>query len=224
MIRVAVVDDEALTRAALRQILESAGDIEVVAECEGRHATNRVRATAPDLALVDAVMPDIDGLTVIRALLALDSPPATAMLTAFDDGSRFRDALHSGAAGFLVKDSDPDMLIAAVRVLAAGGSVLKPTVQHTFADTLRPHEAPMPFRATTTPARLTPRERDVLCLVAVGMSNAETAAVLGIGLATVKYHVHSLRAKLGAKTRVALAVAAHNMGLNAETRELCRQS
>ncbi|MEU9893361.1 response regulator [Streptomyces phaeochromogenes] len=214
MIRVAVVDDEALTRAALRQVLESAGDIEVVAECEGRDAIGQVRATRPDLVLVDAVMPDVDGLTVIRAVLALDSPPAVAMLTAFDGGDRFGDALRSGVTGFLVKDSDPDTLIAAAHVLAAGGSVLKPTVRHTFADTLRPHEAPMPFRAATALARLTQRERDVLCLVAIGMSNAETAKALGIGTATVKDHVHSLRTKLGAKTRVAMAVAAHQMGLD----------
>lgn len=213
MIRVAVVDDEALTRAALRQVLESAGDIAVVAESAGGDAVDQVRAAEPDLVLVDAVMPEADGLAVIRALRALDPPPAVAMLTAFDAGNLFADALRSGATGFLVKDSDPDTLIAAARVLSAGGSVLKPTVRHSYAELLHPDEAPMPFRSSVTLARLTRRERDVLLRVATGMSNAEIAEDLAIGTATVKDHVRALRTKLGARTRVALALAAHRMGL-----------
>lgn len=214
MIRVAVVDDEALMRAALRQVLESAGDIEVVVECDGRDAVRRVRAAGPDLVMVDAVMPEIDGITVARALRALPAPPAVAMLTAFDSGERFTAALRSGVTGFLLKDTDPDSLVEAARVLAAGGSVLGPTVRYTFEEAPRPDETLMPLRAATALAQLTQREREVLCLVSIGMSNAQAAARLGISTATVKDHVRSLRGKLGAQTRVAVAVAAYQMGLD----------
>ncbi|MFH9605497.1 response regulator (plasmid) [Streptomyces rochei] len=224
MIQVAVVDDEALVRAALRQILDSAEDIEVVADCDGGDALRQVRMTRPDLVLVDGVMPGVDGVQVVRAVRTLPEPPAVAMLTAFDSGELFADALRSGVAGFLVKDADPDTLIDAVRVLAAGGSVLNPHVRHTFADVLRPQETAMPSRAATVLPRLTERERQVLSLVATGMSNAEIAACLGIGAATVKDHVRSLRLKLGARTRVAVAVAAYQMGLDALPGRSCAAS
>lgn len=129
MVQVAIVDDEALVRAALRSILESSGDIRVVADCDGHDAVAAVTAARPGLVLLDAVMPPPDdGLTVLRALRALPSPPAVAMLTAFDTSAHLRAAMAAGATGFLLKDTAVGTLVDAVRVMAGGGTVFTPTV------------------------------------------------------------------------------------------------
>ncbi|MGO4426873.1 response regulator transcription factor, partial [Streptomyces sp. MCAF7] len=124
MIRVAVVDDEALVRSGLRLILGTAPDIEVVAECSGADAVAAVQSSAADVVLLDIRMPDVDGLTVLRQLLEADRPPAVAMLTTFDAQEYVTAALRAGAVGFLLKDTDPEQLVGAVRTLAQGGSVL----------------------------------------------------------------------------------------------------
>lgn len=135
MVRIAIVDDEALVRAALRSILESSGDIRVVADCDGHDALAAVTATRPSLVLLDAVMPaPDDGLTVLRALRALPSPPAVAMLTAFDTSAHIHAAMAAGATGFLLKDTAVGTLIDAVRVLAGGGTVFTPTVGRAVVD------------------------------------------------------------------------------------------
>ncbi|MEV6009355.1 response regulator transcription factor [Streptomyces sp. NPDC051976] len=135
MVRIAIVDDEALVRAALRSILESSGDIRVVADCDGHDALAAVTATRPALVLLDAVMPaPDDGLTVLRALRALPSPPAVAMLTAFDTSAHIHAAMAAGATGFLLKDTAVGTLIDAVRVLASGGTVFTPTVGRAVVD------------------------------------------------------------------------------------------
>ncbi|MEV4442471.1 response regulator transcription factor, partial [Streptomyces sp. NPDC049577] len=128
MIRVAVVDDEQLVRSGLRMILGTARDIEVVADCGGGAAVEAVRRCSPDVVLLDIRMPDTDGLTVLRALRGLPRPPVVAMLTTFDADEYLSAALRSGAAGFLLKDTDPEQLVRAVRTLASGGSVLDPGV------------------------------------------------------------------------------------------------
>ncbi|WP_322936982.1 response regulator transcription factor [Actinacidiphila alni] len=131
----AIVDDEALVRAALRSILESSGDIDVVADCDGHDAVAAVTAAWPGLVLLDAVMPPPDdGLTVLRALRALPSPPPVAMLTAFDTSEHIHRAMAAGATGFLLKDTAVGTLIDAVRVMAAGGTVFTPTVSRAVVD------------------------------------------------------------------------------------------
>jgi DNA-binding NarL/FixJ family response regulator len=226
VVQVAIVDDEALVRAALRSILESAGDIRVVADCDGHQALDAVAATRPDLVLLDAVMPEPDdGLSVLRALRALPEPPAVAMLTAFDTSAHLRAAMAAGAGGFLLKDTAVGTLIDAVRILASGGTVFTPTVGRAVVDGFLgappPAPDPLPARAPGTggppEARivdaLTGRERDVLALLAAGEPNATIAAELRISVGTVKDHVRAVLRKLGAPNRVAAAVIAHRAGL-----------
>lgn len=227
MVRVAIVDDEALVRAALRSILESSGDIHVVAECDGHQALDAVAATRPDLVLLDVVMPEPDdGPSVLRALRALPEPPAVAMLTAFDTGAHLRAAMAAGAGGFLLKDTAVGTLIDAVRILAAGGTVFTPTVGRAVVDGFLGAPPPAPERVPdhdpgaggpreaqiAAVGTLTGRERDVLALLAAGEPNARIAAELRISVGTVKDHVRAVLRKLGAPNRVAAAVIAHRAG------------
>ncbi|MEU4095083.1 response regulator transcription factor [Streptomyces sp. NPDC026673] len=218
MIRVVIVDDEALVRTALRRILESAGDIAVAADCDSRAALAAVRALAPDLVLLDTVMPEPDGLTVLRAVRALPDPPAVAMLTGFDTGAHITAAMRAGATGFLLKDTAVATLIDAVRVLASGGTVFTPTVSRAVVDGyLGTADAREAEPAGAALHRLTGREREVLLLVAGGLSNLEIAERLYITVATVKDHVRALLRKLDAPNRVSLAVLAHRAGLRPES-------
>ncbi|SHK95505.1 response regulator [Actinacidiphila paucisporea] len=224
MVQVAIVDDEALVRAALRSILESSGDIRVVADCDGHQALAAVAAARPDLVLLDAVMPGPDdGLSVLRALRALDDPPAVAMLTAFDTSAHLRAAMAAGASGFLLKDTAVGTLIDAVRILAAGGTVFTPTVARAVVDGFlgepSQYAEPNAEPGTADSAReaavgtLTDREREVLRLLAAGEPNAGIADQLRISVGTVKDHVRAVLRKLGAPNRVAAAVIAHRAGL-----------
>jgi DNA-binding NarL/FixJ family response regulator len=218
VVEVAIVDDEALVRAALRSILESSGDIRVVADCDGHQALDAVAATRPDLVLLDAVMPaPDDGLSVLRGLRSLPEPPAVAMLTAFDTSAHLRAAMALGAGGFLLKDTAVGTLIDAVRILAAGGTVFTPTVGRAVVDGFLGAPGTEPGGARQTPdaavGTLTGRERDVLALLAAGEPNAGIAAELRISVGTVKDHVRAVLRKLGAPNRVAAAVIAHQAGL-----------
>ncbi|MFJ5613663.1 response regulator [Streptomyces sp. NPDC093221] len=224
MVQVVIVDDEALVRAALRSILESSGDIRVVADCDGHDAVGTVTATRPGLVLLDAVMPPPDdGLTVLRALRALPSPPAVAMLTAFDTSAHLRAAMAAGATGFLLKDTAVGTLIDAVRVMARGGTVFTPTVGRAVVDGFLGGppgsdgaEGPGTPEASAHAAALAPltdRETEVLRLLAAGLPNARIAAELGISVGTVKDHVRAVLRKLAAPNRVAAAVVAHQAGL-----------
>ncbi|EME98211.1 response regulator transcription factor [Streptomyces mobaraensis NBRC 13819 = DSM 40847] len=209
MIRVMVVDDEKLLRAGIRSILEAEPDIEVPVACEGVRAVELAVAHRPDVVLLDIRMPEVDGLSVLGSLLALPEPPVVAMLTTFSGDEHIAPALRAGAAGFLVKDTVPDELASAVRILAAGGTVLSPAVANSVVDGyLRAGGAP-PARL----ASLTDRERAVLTLLARGKSNAEIGAALLMGAATAKDHVSAILAKLGAANRVQAAVLAHHHGL-----------
>ncbi|WP_317452548.1 response regulator transcription factor [Streptomyces sp. CBMA29] len=218
-----IVDDEALVRAALRSILESSGDIRVEADCDGHDAVDTVTATRPGLVLLDAVMPPPDdGLTVLRALRALPSPPAVAMLTAFDTSAHLRAAMAAGATGFLLKDTAVGTLIDAVRVMARGGTVFTPTVGRAVVDGFLGDPLGSDGAKPGTPgasahaaalAPLTDRETEVLRLLAAGLPNARIAAELGISVGTVKDHVRAVLRKLAAPNRVAAAVAAHQAGL-----------
>lgn len=221
MIEVAIVDDEALVRAALRSILESSGDIRVVADCDGHQALAAIAAARPGLVLLDAVMPaPDDGLSVLRALRALPEPPAVAMLTAFDTSAHLRAAMAAGATGFLLKDTAVGTLIDAVRILASGGTVFTPTVGRAVVDGYLGAPEPAPAAPAVAAARdtraaggLTDREREVLRLLAAGEPNARIADELRISVGTVKDHVRAVLRKLGAPNRVAAAVIAHQAGL-----------
>ena len=211
MIRVVVVDDETLVRSGLSLIVGSAPDIEVVATCSGGEALETVGKYQPDVVLLDIRMPDVDGLTVLRALRALARPPAVAMLTTFDTDEYIGTALRSGAAGFLLKDTDPEQLTQAVRMLAGGRRVLSPAVTDTV---IAGYLDSGPDRQTTDRLRsMTTRELDVLALLGEGLSNADIAARLFLSTGTVKDHISAILAKLGTSNRVQAAVFAHQAGL-----------
>jgi DNA-binding NarL/FixJ family response regulator len=211
MLRVMVVDDEALVRSGLRMILGSADGIEVVATCDGRQALQEARRHHPDVVLLDIRMPDVDGLTVLRELSRWPEPPVVAMLTTFDADEFLAEALHAGAAGFLLKDTEPDQLVQAVRALAGGASALSPAVTHTvIAGYLDRSARPRDARRVE---EMTPREREVLSLLGLGLSNAEIGKRLYLSPATVKDYVSAVLAKLNVSNRVQAAVVAQEAGL-----------
>src|SRR4051794_34251274 len=215
MISVLLVDDEALVRAGLRMILDTAGDITVVGEApDGRAALEAVAHNDPDVVLMDVRMPGADGLTATAAIRARRDPPAVIVLTTFDaDGAVFR-ALAAGAIGFLLKDTPPQDLINAVRLAAAGDSILSPAVTRQVIDRLaeqdRTRERDVAVQRLQT---LTEREREVLAQIGLGYTNAEIAQRLHMSEATVKSHVTHLFDKLSATNRVQLAIAAFRAGV-----------
>ncbi|MFD8479170.1 response regulator [Kitasatospora sp. NPDC059673] len=216
--RVLIVDDEVLVRSGLGLIVGSAPDLEVVGGCSGAQAEQQTRALTPQVVLLDVRMPDLDGISVLRRLRALPDPPTVAMLTTFDTDEYIGTALRAGAAGFLLKDTAPEQLVHAVRVLASGGSVLSPTVARTVISGYVDGGGP-DLTATALTHRLTGRELDVLALLGEGLSNAEIADRLFLGTGTVKDHISAILAKLGAANRVQAAVIAHRAGLVREPRD-----
>ncbi|WP_329185376.1 response regulator transcription factor [Actinacidiphila glaucinigra] len=211
MIRVLVVDDEALIRTGFQRILDAADDIEVVAAVPGGQAIRTAQESQPDVVLLDIRMPDVDGLTVLAGLRRLPQPPVVAMLTTFDMDEYVATALRSGAAGFLLKDTDPEELPFLVRTLADGGAVLSSKVTRTVVDGYLgsgPQES-----AARSVARLTERERTVLLLVAEGLSNADIAGRMHLGTGTVKDHVSAILTKLQVGSRVQAALLAERAGL-----------
>ncbi|WP_069740748.1 response regulator transcription factor [Streptomyces sp. EN23] len=211
MIRVAVVDDEQLVRSGLKLILGAAPDIEVVACCDGTDAVDRVRELRPDVLLLDIRMPEVDGLTVLRQVGALTAPPAVAMLTTFDAARHIEDALRSGAVGLLMKNTAPEQLVHAVRVLAAGGRILAPEAVGPVIEGYL--AAGRGKGAADRTGALTDREGQVLALVGAGLSNREIARELRLSHGTVKDHVSSVLSKLGGVNRVQAAVLADRAGL-----------
>lgn len=211
MIRVLVVDDEALIRTGFQRILDAADGIEVVGAVSGGQAVRTVRETRPDVVLLDIRMPDVDGLTVLSEIRRLPEPPVVAMLTTFDMDEYVETALRSGAAGFLLKDTDPEALPPAVESLARGGTVLSPKVTRTLVDGyLSAGQQERPPKALE---RLTEREREVLVLVAEGLSNTEIATRMHLGTGTVKDHVSAILTKLEVGGRVQAALLAQRAGL-----------
>jgi DNA-binding NarL/FixJ family response regulator len=213
VIRVVVVDDEALVRSGFRLILNAAPDIEVVAATVGGNALDAVLEHRPDVVLVDIRMPDVDGLTVLSRLRDLSDPPAVAMLTTFDADEYVLKALNLGAAGFLLKDTEPEHLAQLVRTLAMGGVVMSPKASRTLLRSLPRTEEVAGDPAGTRVERLTDRERDVLVLLAEGLSNAEIGVRLHLGTGTVKDHVSALLTKLRVSGRVQAALLAQRAGL-----------
>ncbi|MCB5178219.1 response regulator transcription factor [Streptomyces sp. SMC 277] len=207
-----VVDDEALVRSGFQMILNASEGIEVVATAEGAQAADVIRRELPDVVLLDIRMPDVDGLTVLREIRTLPEPPAVAMLTTFDTDEYILTALRSGAAGFLLKDTEPEQLAQLVRTLAAGGVVMSPKASRAL---LRGHPgAGAPRDADVARVGLlSDRERDVLVLIAEGLSNADIGTRIHLSQGTVKDHVSSILTKLRVASRVQAALLAERAGL-----------
>jgi len=215
MIRVLLVDDDPLVRAGLQMILSSAEDLEVVGEAgDGAEAVEAVRAHRPDVVLMDIRMPIVDGLTATASLTSLPHPPRVVVLTTFGlDEYLFR-ALEAGAGGFLLKDTPPRDLIAAVRAVASGDAMLSPSVTRTLIGRFATsRESGRRQAALARLEPLTEREREVLVAVGRGLSNAEIGRELYLSEATVKTHVSRLLLKLGCANRVQVAILAHDAGL-----------
>ncbi|MGK9462134.1 response regulator [Streptomyces sp. G6] len=212
MIRVLVVDDEALVRTGFTHILNTADDIEVVAAVPGGGAVRTVRELRPDVVLLDIRMPDVDGLTVLADLRRMADPPVVAMLTTFDADEYVTTALRSGAAGFLLKDTDPEQLPYLVRALAEGGTVLASKVTRTVVDGYLDNSVREPTAVRLT-ARLTERERAVLVLMAEGLANTDIGERLHLSTGTVKGHVSAVLSKLQVSSRVQAALIAERAGL-----------
>ncbi|MFC0534066.1 response regulator [Phytohabitans kaempferiae] len=211
MIRVALADDQAMIRAGLRMVLETEPDLQVVAEAaDGADALAVTRRTRPDVVLLDIAMPRLDGLAAARQIAALPSPPRIIMLTTFDSDDNLYSALRAGASGFLLKVSPPEQLVAAIRVVAGGAALLDPAVTTRVIAAFAHQPAPQPPPEL---AQLTPRELDVLRLLARGLSNAEIADHLTLGEATVKTHVARILMKLGLRDRVQAVVYAYENGI-----------
>ena len=215
MTRVLIVDDEALVRAGLRMILESADDLDVVGEAEdGADAAEAVRRCRPDVVLMDVRMPRLDGIAATAAIRGLDAPPSVIVLTTFDLDDHVFGALQAGAAGFLLKDTPPRELVQALRVVASGASMLSPTVTRRLISHFTAGDQPdRRHAARERLAGLTDRESEVLAEVGRGLSNAEIGATLFMSEATVKAHVSRLLVKVAAANRVQLAIVAHDAGL-----------
>ena len=213
MIKVLLADDEDLVRSGLRTILSSADDIEVVAETDdGLFVADLARQHRPNVVLLDIRMRTADGLSALRRLRALPDPPAVAMLTTFDVDEYVQEALRIGANGFLLKDTEPEQLIKAVRDLARGGAVLDPKVAARVLSTVADGErAAEPARRLL--AALSEREREVVTLIGQGLSNAEIGSELHLSEATVKGYVSAVLGKIGAVNRVQAALVAYRGGL-----------
>ncbi|MBE9375929.1 response regulator transcription factor [Saccharopolyspora sp. HNM0983] len=206
-VRVVVADDEAALRRTLRVVLESGGDLEVVAEAgDGEELLAVARTHVPDVVLVDVQMPGRDGLSALRELTALHRAPATAVLTTFDLDDYVSGALHCGAQGFLLKDAEPEALVRAVRDLAAGGAVLDPRIAARLLPQLR--GAGDALREARLVRGLSAREQQVLQLLSGGWSNADIGRELGLTEATVKSYLSAVLGKLGAQNRVQAALIA----------------
>ncbi|MFJ3306641.1 response regulator [Streptomyces sp. NPDC086549] len=218
MIRVLVVDDEALIRTGFQRILDAADDIEVVAAVPGREAVQTAQERRPDVVLLDIRMPDVDGLTVLADLRGLREPPVVAMLTTFDMDEYVATALRRGAAGFLLKDTDPEELPFLVRALADGGTVLSYKVTRAVVDGYL--EAGCQGPDVRSLDALTDRERAVLVLVAEGLSNVDIAARMHLSTGTVKDHVSAILTKLEVGSRVQAALLAERAGLLRPPRDL----
>ncbi|MFE4627438.1 response regulator [Streptomyces mirabilis] len=190
MIRVLVVDDEALIRKGFQHILDAAQDIEVAAAVPGSQAVQVAQEICPDIVLLDIRMPDVDGLTVLAGLRRLSHPPVVAMLVTIGMDEHVATALRSGAAGFLLKDTDPEQLPFLVRTLAAGGTVLSSKVTRTGVDVC-PNAGPQEPAARSL-VRLTDRERAVLVLIGEGLSNSDIATRMHLSTSTVKDDVSAI--------------------------------
>jgi DNA-binding NarL/FixJ family response regulator len=207
-VRVLLADDEPLVRSGLRLLLDAEPDLEVVGEAgDGAAAVTLTRQLRPDVVCMDVRMPGIDGIRATELVLRLPDPPKVLVVTTFEHDDYVLDALAAGAAGFLLKRARADEMAQAVRTVAAGESLLFPA---TLRRLVRARRDPA---GTGAGARLTSREREVLALVADGLTNAQIAAALGVGVETVRTHVATLLGKLGARDRTHAVVLGYRAGV-----------
>ena len=213
-VRVVVADDQDLVRTGLAMILDAQPDLDVVGvAADGREAVAVAGRTAPDVVLMDVRMPVLDGVAATREILAARPATHVLVLTTFDLDEYVLGALRAGASGFLVKDAPRASLLAAVRAVATGDVLLSPDVTRRLVTTHLNGRVERSTEASRALARLTPRELEVLRLIAAGRSNAELAGELYLAETTVKTHVGRLLDKLGARDRVQLVVLAHRWGV-----------
>jgi DNA-binding NarL/FixJ family response regulator len=212
--RILIVDDQALFRSGFRMVLEAEDDIEVVGEAAtGRQAIDSTRRLKPDVVLMDVRMPELDGIAATREIAGEGEQAARVLiLTTYDLDEYVYDALSAGASGFLLKDAEPDELVAGIRVVASGEALLAPTVTRRLIEDF---SRARPARMQSPPGldELTPREREVWGLLAQGLSNAEIADRLIVGETTVKTHVARVLMKLGLRDRVQAVVLAYESGV-----------
>jgi DNA-binding NarL/FixJ family response regulator len=211
MIRVALVDDHTLIRQGIRSLLELAGDISVIAEAaDGDEAVVMIQRDCPEVVLLDLRMPKKGGVDVLRELQALNRLPPTIILTTFDDDEALLDAVRTGARGYLLKDVSLEHLTAAIRVVAGGGSAIRPAVTERVLRGLE--HVRRDFEALMPPDPLTRRELEILRLMAGGYSNREIAEALGMAEGTVKNHASSILSKLGVRDRTRAVLKALELG------------
>jgi len=217
VIRVLLVDDQALVRAGFRMILDSEPEMEVVGEAsDGREAVDQVRALSPDVVLMDIRMPELDGLEAARRILSgapEDEAPKILMLTTFDLDEYVYEALRAGASGFLLKDTPPEQLVSAIHVIAEGEALLSPSITRRVISEFVKGTGPKPQAQFPRLKDLTARELEVMKAIARGLSNAEIAKELFVSETTVKTHVARILMKLGLRDRVQAVVLAYEAGV-----------
>jgi DNA-binding NarL/FixJ family response regulator len=207
---VLIADDDHLMRAGLVAVLESDGEIEVVGQAStGREAVALTKRRQPDVVLMDVQMPDLDGIAATRELTGASPVARVLILTTFEEDDYIFGGLRAGASGFLLKRTRPEELIAAIHTVAAGDALLSPSVTRRVVDRM----ARAPVRPAVVADELTPREREVLALVARGLTNAEIARDLVVEESTVKTHVKRILAKLDLRDRVQAVIYAYETGL-----------
>jgi DNA-binding NarL/FixJ family response regulator len=213
MTTLVIADDQGMVRAGFRSLLETERDLRVVGEAgDGQEAMAAIRRLRPDVALMDIRMPVLDGIAATRALVAEQTSTRILVLTTFDLDEYVFEALRAGASGFLLKDAPADELVGAIRTVAAGDALLAPGVTRRVIDEFARRPAPSPELRERL-ADLTPREREVLELVARGHSNADIARELVVSEATAKTHVSNVLTKLDVKDRVQAVIFAYESGL-----------
>ena len=211
MIRVLVVDDQPLVRSGFRMILDERPDLELVGEAEnGAEALDLVRQLDPDVILMDVRMPELDGVEATRRLVERGTRARILVLTTFDLDEYVYASIRAGASGFLLKDVKPEELVDAIRVVAAGNSLFGPAATQRLLERFAAEREPRQLRSL---GQLTEREREILNLIASGLSNAEIAGRLYLSETTVKSHVSAVLRKLGVRDRVQAVIAAYEAGL-----------